>query len=553
MKKYKLEFSIVTIFFAFLVLLLWQRLSVISEFIPFVLIGVCVAVLAVIVFPFWFKGKNNSDNGEVYAPKYFAQAIVSSILGVVVIVFSAVILNKNNFSKTIDVTSNKINSLSDESNKFLDALSKQVEIYCVPSQNPIENYCDSSYDLINLFAKKSNNIINVGPIAFNNKEALQRVQPSGFSRLVLMTDNNKTEIDGVVTESRLTNALINLVRFKKIVYFLSGSGEPSISVDAGIDKSYVDIVAGLQHKSYEVKDWNIKQGFLPKDARVLIAGDNNIPYSEEVQNILKNFIAHGGRLVLIVNPFREQGLEKLYASLNLKLDPTLLMLNSKTPIGQQIAKQNLSRSPVIASNFSFESPITKIIAQVYGAQAVMLIDGGRPISVMTSEKKNSPLKTNASVLLTSFSAAPITLTSDARNRIDLNVPFQLTPDVNFDPNKSWPLAVSVDLTGVSKLADDPSAIKISDPAKDKSEVVVFGFSFVSPFSKFTPISDELLPVTVAHLYQDQELVTIPPRDFSPKQFNLSRNPGAWLPLFSGILPVFTAISGLLIWFRRRSA
>jgi hypothetical protein len=553
MKKHKLEFSIGAIFIAFIVLLMWQSLSVIAQFLPIVLLSICVIFILYLVSSFGEKKQKDLQNTEVYAPKFYAQAIISSVIGVAIIGFIAVILNKNNFSKTFDLTSNKINSLSEESYKFLDSLSIPVQIICVPSSNPTDNYCDNSIDLINLFAKRSNFIVNAGVLSLADKAMLQKTQPSGFARLILMTDTNKSEIDGVISESSLTNAIINLVRFKKIVYFLSGSGEPSISIEGGVDRSYSDIVAGLHAKSYEVKEWNIKQGNLPPEARVVIAGDNNIPYAEEVQNILQNFIANGGRLVLIVNPYREQGLDKLYSLLNLKLDPVLLTLNSNTALGKEMQKQYLSRPPVIASNFNMESPITRVIAQMYGVQVVMPVDGARPISILASENTRSSIKTTATVLFSSYSAAPITLTPEARNKIDLNSPFLLYSDTSFDANKAWPLGVDVEIEGASHFSQNKSANKSIETSKDKSEVVVYGFSLASAYSKETPISDALLPLAVAHLYQDQELVSIPSRDFTPKQFNLSRNPGAWLALFAGILPVITAIAGLFIWFKRRSA
>ena len=70
-------------------------------------------------------------------------------------------------------------------------------------------------------------------------------------------------------------------------------------------------------------------------------------------------------------------------------------------------------------------------------------------------------------------------------------------------------AVNVEVTGLSHFATDKSVPKATDPAKDKSEIVIYGFSLVGTYSKTVPISEELLPLTVAHLYQDQELVTIP--------------------------------------------
>ncbi|KAB8028067.1 Gldg family protein [Fluviispira multicolorata] len=552
MKKHKLEFSIAALFLAFITLLMWMNLTFIWKYLPILMLSLCAFSLLYLVLPIGEKRKKDQNNSEQYAPKYFSQAIISSVLGICVIAGIAIILNKSNFSKTFDLTTNKINSLSNESIKVLESLKKPIEVICVPAANMLENYCDSNVDLINLYGKTSNQFINAGQMSLSDKAMVQKIQPSGFARLILMSGTNKSELDGVINESRLTNAIVNLVKFKKIVYFLSGSGEPVLTPDNS-GRSYADIVNGLQAKSYEVKEWNIKQGNLPQEAKVLIAGDNNLPYGEETQNILKNFIGFGGRLILIVNPYREQGLDKLYSEINLKLDPILLTLNTSTPIGQQIQKQNYSRQPVLASNFNADSPITKVFAQVYGVQAVMPIDGGRPLSIVMSDSPNGKVLTNATVLLSAYSAAPITLSAETRNKIDLMAPFRLSPDVVYDANKLWPLAVNVDITGVSNLAVDKILNKETDPAKDKSQVVVFGFGLLGPYSKENPISEELLPITVAHLYQDEELVSIAPRDFTPKQFNMSLYPAAWLPFFAGILPVFTAIAGLFIWFKRRSA
>lgn len=548
MKKHKLEFSIGALFVALLVLLMWQYLYFISKPLPIILVSISVAIIVYIILPI---GEKNREH-EAYAPKFFAQAAVTSLIAVAIIILAAVILNKTTFSKTFDLTNNKINSLSDESEKLLDSLNKPVQIYCIPASTPTDNYCDNSTDLLNLYMRRSKNLMYMGALSLTDKAILQKLQPSGYSRLILLTDNNKSEVEGQITESKLTNGIINLIKYKKVVYFLTGHGEPSINTEGNAEKNYSDIVMALRSKAYDVKEWNIKQGNLPKEARVLVAGDNNLTYSEQVETLLENFIAQGGRLVLIVNPYREQGLEKLYTKLNLKLDPILLTLNTNTPIGQQIMKQNLSRPPVIASNFSTESPITKVITQVYGAQGVMPIDGARPITVL-NENGNSNIKTHSIVLTSAYNAAPITITTEARNKIDLNSPFQLIPDKNFDPNKAWPLAVSVDINGASNFSSDKSISKPADAAKDKSEVVIYGFSLVGPYSKSVPISEELLPLTIAHLYQDQELVSIPTKDFTPKQFNLTRNPALWLVLFSGVLPISTALAGFFIWMRRRSA
>ena len=548
MKKYKIEMTLASIFLTILTVLLWDTLSGFLKYLPLILMLFFIASALATLLPL---GQATGESKEKYAPIFYAKSILSSFLGIAIILGIAVILNKNNFSKNFDLTTNKINSLSEESTKFLNSLTKDVQIFCVGAPNTQDNYCSENNDILNLYSKNSKHILNAGPVSLTNKEIIRKIQPSGFSRLVLFTDENKSELEGSLTESKLTNALVNLIKIKKVVYFLDGSGEPTTE-QAENSKSYADVVTDLKAKAYNVKSWNIKEGPLPEDARVVIAGDNTIPYNETTETMLTDFVGRGGKLILSVNPFKSGGLKTFYSKIGLKLEENLLTTDLNSPLGQQIAKQNLSRPPVVASNFSNSNPITKVYTQMYGNQSVMLVDGARPIFI---DDKNSNLKVkiNTETILSSFAAAPIHLTDEKRNHLDLNKPFLLSPDKGFDSTKSWPMAVDVNISEASKLLSTSKIQKMDGNKLDKSEVIVFGFGLVSPYSKNSPSSEELLPLAVAHLYEDQELISIPAKDFKPKNFNLARNPGAFILLFAGLLPLLTATTGLMMWMKRRSA
>ncbi len=448
----------------------------------------------------------------------------------------------------MDVTKNRINSLSNETLKILSSLDKKVNIICVPSQNPMDSYCDGVSSIIQLYVKNSPEISYAGRLDLADRISLQRIQPSGFSRLVLLSPTNKSEVVDEITESKLTNAIVNLVKYKKTVYFLTGHGEPSINVGAS-GKNYADVVSALEAKSYEVKPWPISNGAFPSGARVVVVGDNQLAYDGSVNEMLLSFVAKGGKVLAIVNPYRETGLDKFLSVLGVKLPPILLTLNPDTPLGRQLAKQSVLRPPVVINNFSYSSPITKVIGQVYGAQAVVPVDGGRPLEFSQQSSSGKP-EIHSTVLMTAFSAAPITISAEKRNRIDLAKLFSMMPDKNFDPSKEWAMGLDLTINQASFLQKN---VQIKDKSKDNSEVVIYGFSLVNPYSRSSGVTEELIPLTIAHLYQDEELVSIPARDLGPKKLNLALNPGAWALLFAGILPVVTAIIGVFFWLKRRAA
>lgn len=492
--------------------------------------------------------KNTKKPREIYAKKYIAQSFLMTIIVVCITVMFALLLNKKTFSTNFDLTTNKINSLSNESAQFLKSLDTDIQIICVPGQNLADSYCDSTTDLINLYAKTNNHIINLGTLDLSDRSLLMRIQPSGFSRLILMSPTNKSEVSGTITENKLTNALVNLIKFKKTVYFLTGHGEPELSA-SNTDRNYAEVVPLLEARAYTVHELNPTDAGIPDEAQVLIAGDNSIPYDVYTEKELTKFVARGGKLILIVNPYRTQGLDHFYKLLNLKPDNVLLTLNKNTALGKQLVKQNLLRPPVVMSEFNTESPISNIIAQAYGAQASIPIDGARPFTIL--DNTNAPIKTDTTVLMSAIQAAPITLTDAQRNKINLTAPFTLNADNNFDVDAVWPIGFDVHISNASALSSETT--KQNKSANDTSEVVVYGFSLVNEYSPQVRVTEELIPLTVAQLYEDKELISVPPKDYAPKQFNYSRNPGAWVLLFAAFLPVCTAMAGLVIWIRRRTA
>lgn len=483
---------------------------------------------------------------EAYAPKYIAQAFFLTLLITAIVVMVAVLLNKKTFSKNFDLTTNKINSLSYESDQVLNSLETDIEIICIPGANLTDNYCDSTSDLVNLYEKNNPHIVNRGTLDLRDRALLERLQPSGFSRLILLSATNKSEVSGTITESKLTNALVNLVKFKKIVYFLTGHGEPDISAST-TERNYADVVSSLESRAYSVQTLNPTDSDIPSDARVVIAGDNSIPYDAHTESEITKFVARGGKLILITNPYRTQGLEDFYHQLNVKPDNVLLTLNKNTSLGKQLSKQNFLRPPVVMSDFNTDSPISNIIAQAYGAQASVPIDGARPFTIL--DNTNTKIKTDTMILMYAVQAAPITLTDAERNKIDLKAPFLLTPDKTFDVEATWPIGFDIQILNASELSQGTK--KPEKPEDDKSEVVLYGFSLVNEYSSQMRVTEDLIPLTVAQLYEDKELIAIPAKDYTPKQFNYSRNPGAWVLLFASFLPIATAFAGVIIWVRRR--
>jgi hypothetical protein len=579
MRKYSLEFSIGLIFVALVVGLLFTTLAEIAGFLPYVLLGACLAGLAFFLIPWSGQSGEDGEGGrEKYAPKYFAQALLTSLVGVAIIIAAAAMLNRERFSTTFDVTQRKVNSLSDETTKFLSSLQDDVAVYCIPSANPAERYCEENAYLRGLYGEKSQKLKH-GAVDLRDMATMAQVQPAGYSRLVLMSKENRSEIVGEITESKLTNGLINLVKSKKTIYFLTGNGEPPSSFEG--QKNYANQVEILKSRAYEVKEHNIVDGPLPEDAHLVIAGSATVAYNTIVENELRRLLARGGRLFLTLNPYRTIGMNKLFSDLGIELSSTLLINNrGATSLGAQLAQLAPMRPPVVVGEFSQSSPITNVLSPRY----IALADGAWPFTF--KDVTDDVFKVKHTQLASAFHAAPVTLTDEQRNSLQLNGPLAVEPDPGFDPAATYTIALqtviehperlaeglpqaTVALAGdrASDLAVGEDANKTDEAAADKkdgdeatsdkkettAEVVLLGFELAGEYERAAPANAQILPLAVAHLHRDQELISIPTKDFAPRQFQLDRNPGAYLILFAGMLPLAMALAGFYVWMRRRAA
>ena len=541
MKKFKFEIGLIAVLFISVVILLWNSLTGVQQYLPIGLLAVGVIVLLGSFFI-----RKEVDTREVYAPKYHGQALLSCIIGILVIICAVVLLHRDRFSKTFDVTKNKVNSLSQETLKILQSLDQEVQVFCIPSQNPSENYCSESRDLVGLYAKNSKNFQDAGAVNFSDQELLARIQPAGYARLVLISPTNRNELLGEITESKLTNAILNLVRFKKVVYFLTGHGEPTLEY-ASNGRSYQDVAEMLKAKSYESQEWDYTKGDVPQDGQVVIVGSNTIPYGPAEKQMLTRLLARGTRLIVTINPYKESGLDDFLSHIGLKLNPDLLILNRESPVGKQLQQQNISNPPVLVTNFSFRSPITNLIAQSFQKNAVMTISGARTISAAPIAK-DAAYSVQSLDLMEAVLAISIPMTVQDRNRLDRSRPVPYSTVKNVDMDKTYPVAFDVEIANAQNLIHGKE-----QGSKQTSEVIVFGFDIADEYNKSGTINSVLIPLSVAHLYRDQELVSIPHSENVQKHFNLSRNPGAYLPFFAAFLPLITAIAGIFVWFRRRSA
>jgi ABC-type uncharacterized transport system involved in gliding motility auxiliary subunit len=171
-------------------------------------------------------------------------------------------------------------------------------------------------------------------------------------------------------EEKLTNGLAKVTRAgKRTVYVVQGHGEHELTSTER--PGFSEAKGALERANYEVKPLVLaREGKVPEDAAVvLLPGPRNDLFQPEL-DALDAHVNRGGKLLVMVNPFQNEGLRKHLEKYGFVLDNDLVVENN--PIGQLFGigpevpiVQQYERHPITRdmAGISTLFPLTRSISQ----------------------------------------------------------------------------------------------------------------------------------------------------------------------------------------------
>lgn len=242
--------------------------------------------------------------------KWFKNSFLTTILVLILIaifVLANLFINKLDLNP-IDVTKEKLYTLSEESKKQVQKINQDVHIYFFgydESNSTVilaKQYHDINEkisaeaidiskrpDLAQKYGIDSNT--SVGIIV----ESPERYKVLTTSDFVTYDTTTFETID--ITEQKLTNAIIDTTIAKKPnIYFLTGHGEKSI-----LDE-LVTMNAFLQNEINEVNSLDLLQEEFPEDCDCLVIASPTNDFADLEADKILDFINKGGNLLWLSNP-----------------------------------------------------------------------------------------------------------------------------------------------------------------------------------------------------------------------------------------------------------
>ncbi|MBN1208120.1 MAG: GldG family protein [Myxococcaceae bacterium] len=272
---------------------------------------------------------------------FFASTV---LLGVVtlggLVAINSIAFKKN---KSWDLTQKKIFTVAPQTRSTLAGLKEKVRaLGFLPPGHP---YYDSAEQLFQLYqAEAPEKFEYTFKDPQRNPDLAAKYQlKEGQATLVLVRgegpNESHTTLD-MLSEQELTNALIklNAVGTQK-VYFLSGHGEWPLEDPAPVpgqpSDSLSELRKNLLQEGYTAEELNLAgQQEVPRDAALVVIAGAKTPYTQPEVELLRQYLAVGGRMLYFAEASVEPRLDALLAEYGVEVDKGIVadpQFNSGNP------------------------------------------------------------------------------------------------------------------------------------------------------------------------------------------------------------------------------
>lgn len=323
-----------------------------------------------------------------------------------------------------------------------------------------------------------------------------------------------------VGEAALTSALLDVTRTDQSkIYFTSGHGEmalDSVSPQRGLS----GLSAFLKRRSHAVEPLDLTRvRTVPEDASLIVIAGPQTPFLPIEQEKLRQYMnLHNGRLLVLLDPGRKNGLDDLMYDWGILSDDMLVIEPSEDFLASQ--------GNMLVGHYA-NSPVTEYLRQ---NQLRVLFGPTRPVREDPGAPRDDRRRLQE-VLATSPNSWA------ERN--------YRTPPYAYDKLSDLPPPISLAVTAERQEGND-LGINLSG-----GRMVVFGNSNWVANQMLVQSNQVLFFSTLNWLLNQQNLVNIPPRITETQQLVISQQGLRTVVLWLFIVPVAAGLLGLLVAMLRR--
>jgi ABC-type uncharacterized transport system involved in gliding motility auxiliary subunit len=450
--------------------------------------------------------------------RFGANATVMTIALIGILVLANILAVRNH--KRWDLTADQTFSLSPQTVQIIESLKRPVQItgFFGKSNRAQQDDLESR---LKEYTSRSNQISyrfidpDTDPVAARNYNI------TSYGTLVFESEGRRQQITGT-DEQDLTGTLLKVLRDRPAtVYFLTGHGERSI--DNSDTTGYSSARQALEQDNLRVNTLTLAiSNTIPLSDTVLVVADPQQPIPPREEQAIRQYVAGGGRLMVLGNPLAPPPLAGVV----------------------QAAGLNWNDDLVIDERSALDNPVAPVVVQYPYSDITKNLNGQAAVfpTARTLQQVEPPL---ASVTL-----MPLLQSSDnSQAATDFK-----SGQVQLSPNdKRGPLTFGYSAEGPISTTAALTDTVASGP---KARIVVIGDA---DFADNTYLNqpgaqgnDTFFRSAVAWLAAQDELIALPPKPTTDRSMFLDAGQTRFVFYSSTFgLPLLVLIAGVAIWWRRR--
>jgi len=442
------------------------------------------------------------------------QTRYGAFVALYVVVIIAIIVVANwlaaHHNKTVDVTSNKQFTLSDQTVKVARNLKKDVTIYYF---NRSDAY-DQARDMLDRYKNLSSKI-KVNYVDPEKKPDIARVEGAGNLGDIVVDNGVKKETAKGLTEEEITGALVRVEKTgAKTICFVSGSGEHTLA-DTGRD-GYSTLKDALDKNNYKTDTISlIEKPEIPNSCSIVVVAGPKHDYLQPEIDVLKAFVNKGGRAVF-------------------NFDPVLNLPNQKMGDTPELAK--------LVSDWGV-TPNSDVVLDLSSASRLF-----GQLSPVSGSYTQQPI-----VRVMSDNATVYPLARSLEVKTPAEALFSTSADSYSLTNPKLPIK-DADLATAKKGPFILGAAATIGTGSNAGRVVVVGSStWMANNIMSAPVGNRDLALNMMNwLTSDEDLISIRPKAPEDRRLHVTGNAIRVMFLTSVVfLPLIVIFSGVSVWWKRR--
>ncbi|VBB42744.1 putative ABC-type uncharacterized transport system involved in gliding motility auxiliary component-like [uncultured Desulfatiglans sp.] len=427
-----------------------------------------------------------------------------------------------------DLTDSKQNSLSAETIKVLENIQEPVQIkaFLVDGRDETRKV----EDLLAAY-RYHNRQVDYSVIDPTRNPSEARLYDVTSEKTLILEGYGRSQTVKIPDEQKITNALHRLMESApRRVYWLSGHGERSFEgKEPEHLKSFAD---ALEAENCENSALNLMRGEPPRDADAIIVAAPEKPLFPEEIGWLDAFLEDGGRILVLLEPFRDGGLESFLRRHGIGISDDIVV----DPFSRVMGGDYLM--PMVSDYGDHE--ITK------GFDLTSIFPMSRSLDVLDAEEASS----GEAVCLAYTSEDSWAETDRAaldEARVELNTTDRKGPLC---------LAALVETAGPGRNPGEGLSGEAAEEGQadlENGRLAVFGdCDFASNQFLSVAGNQRFIVNTFRYLAGKSDFITVEPRRGRLESLTLSRSQGRIFFLFPVVvLPALVLLAGVWIWMRRR--